>query len=76
MVVDDVSQRRRRRALPGLRQGELRKAVSDILKDLPEDEVAGFSFEDWFGALPLGRGYSPAQAVHFEDWEYGQLMTT
>lgn len=75
MIVDDVSQRRHRRALPGLRQAELRKAVGDILKDLPEDEVAGFSFESWFGALLPGREYSPAQAVHFEDREFRRVTT-
>lgn len=75
MIVDEVSQRRHRRALPGLRQAELRKAVGDILKDLPEDEAAGFSFESWFGALLPGREYSPVQAIHFEDREYARLMT-
>ncbi|MGO4527352.1 hypothetical protein AB4097_21160 [Microvirga sp. 2MCAF35] len=75
MIVDEVSQRRHRRALPGLRQAELRKAVGDILKDLPEDEVAGFSFESWFGALLPGREHSPVQAIHFEDREYARLMT-
>jgi hypothetical protein len=75
IVVDEVRDLRRRRTLPGMRQTELRKAVAGILKDIPEDEVAGFSFEGWFGKPLPGREYSPASAMHFDDAEFGRLMT-
>jgi hypothetical protein len=59
MVVDAVGDLRHRRTLPGLRQTELRKAVADILNEIPVTELASFSFEDWFGR-PLPEFYMNA----------------
>jgi len=74
ITVDSVRSIRRRRTLPGLRLADIRKTVADILENLPEDEMADFSFEQWVAQPLPSIGCSISEAVHLEDTKFAQVQ--
>jgi hypothetical protein len=55
------------RARPVKRMRELRHVVDEMIADLPEDETAAFIFKNWWNSKLPRRGYSPRDAVEFDE---------
>lgn len=62
-----IDEARELRARPVKRKRELRHMVDEMIADLPGDETAAFVFENWWNSKLPGRGYSPRDAVDFDE---------
>ena len=71
-----IEEAREFRERPNKRMMDLRHLVSDILSELPEEEMVSFIFEKWWTMELPGRGYSACQAAQFEEtkWQSFRLQ--
>ena len=65
-----IAEARERRERPEKRMAEARELVERMLKSLPPDETANFSFDTWWKSKAGRDEFSPRQIAEFEDQQW------